>query len=85
MSFELTDYSSAEYTEIYGSSHISQYTYDSYRNSLVIKYTSGSQYLYAGVPESVFLRLQMAQSKGKFVHQYIKQGYPSTKIDNAQN
>lgn len=86
MSFEIDLYEdeSSLWIENFKSSHLIKYIYDGYRCSLIVKYNDGCQYLYAGVPTSVFYRFEMSESKGKFMHQYIRNNYPCTKIDKAQ-
>jgi len=87
MYFKLTDYQTDDevWDSQFRSSHIDAIAYDSYRMTLVVKYLNGDQYLYSGMPPSVYDRLMMAGSKGKFLFYHVKGHYPSTKIvDNAQ-
>lgn len=62
------------------SSHIDSYVYDDFRYSLIVKFSSGGKYLYAGVPPSIYYRMEMAESKGKFLYHTLR-NYSCTKID----
>lgn len=47
---------------------------------LTISFRSGHTYQYLGVEEELFMRLNSAPSKGKFIHNYIKGKFPHIKI-----
>lgn len=74
----------SHWTTSFDSSHIDSYVYDDFRYSLVVKFSDGSKYLYAGVPPSVYFKMEMAQSKGKFLYYTLRNNYSCTKIDEAQ-
>lgn len=87
MYFKLKDYEVEDtpWENNFESTFIESMTYDPYRYTVVVKYVNGEQWMYTGVPESVWLRFQMTESKGKFLWQHIKGHYPGTKIqDTAQ-
>jgi lysyl-tRNA synthetase class 2 len=62
-------------TERVSSSCIAFMDYDWDRQNLRLQYKDGSWYIYHNVPNYVFLGLQQAPSKGKYVNAMIK-GYP---------
>ncbi len=70
-----------QWSSSFDSSHIDSYVYDDFRYSLVLKFSDGSRYLYTGVPPSVYLRLEMAQSKGKFLYYTLRNNYSCTKLE----
>ena len=60
------------------SSVISAIDYDGDLLILYIKFTSGSVYKYYRVPETVFIGLLEARSKGTFFNSRIKERYRSS-------
>jgi len=72
------------WTNDFESSHIDSYTYNDFRYSLLVKFSDGSRYLYTGVPPSVYWKLEMSTSKGKFITNSLRRHYACTKVDNAQ-
>ncbi len=67
------------------SSHIEKIYYDKNTLSLIIKFKGdnelniGSEYLYAGVPPSVYDKFLNAESKGEFLKQKLN-AYPYIRI-----
>jgi hypothetical protein len=53
--------------------------YDSQNQLLEIEFKENAVYQYSGVPSSVHEGLMNATSKGKYVHQYVKQ-YRNTRV-----
>lgn len=49
--------------------------------SLEIEFNSGGIYQYSNVPESVYQQLISATSHGRYFHAYIKDKYPTRKIN----
>lgn len=47
---------------------------------LEVEFHGGGIYPYVGVPESVFDAFMTSSSKGQFVHQHVKNRYPTNKI-----
>ena len=43
--------------------------------TLRVVFVSGNVYDYKKVPESVYLQMKSAKSKGKFLNEYIKRNY----------
>ena len=70
-----------QWSNSFDSSHIDSYVYDDFRYSLVLKFSDGSRYLYTGVPPSVYMRLEMAQSKGRFLYYTLRNNYSCTKLE----
>ena len=56
------------------SSNLNSVGYDRNARVLEIEFHSGSIYQYSGVPESVYLGLMNAASKGSYFDAYIKKG-----------
>jgi len=48
--------------------------------TLEIEFNSGGIYQYRGVPESAYMSLMSASSKGTYFHNFIKDRYPTVKI-----
>jgi hypothetical protein len=63
------------------SSVISYMNYDPVSATLRIGYVSGMVYDYKNVPESVYLAMKKAFSKGTFLNKYIKDKFPFEKIN----
>ena len=64
---------------IYSSSNICASTYDKSTKNMVIIFSKGGQYQYAGVSESDYLRFEMADSQGVVMNSHIKK-YPFIKL-----
>jgi len=63
------------------SSNLQAIGYDPDTSELYVDFLSGSRYKYLDVPEDVFEAFQVADSKGKFLHQEIKlPGYEYERI-----
>jgi len=62
------------------SSNLRSVGYDPDAQMLEIEFRNGGICQYYGVPETVYLQLMAASSKGKFFHVYIKDIYPYAKI-----
>lgn len=60
------------------SSNLSSVAYDS--GTLEIQFKNGRYYRYFNVPESVYLGLLTAPSKGRYFHRHIKTAYPYTPL-----
>ena len=61
------------------SSAISSVGYDRKGKVLEIEFSSGGVYDYHGVPPEVYKSLMSAESKGRFMSQWIRGQYPSEK------
>lgn len=54
--------------------------WDSGTRTLYVKFKTGSQYAYTGVPDNIFKALLKAPSKGKFFAKYIRDKYPAGRV-----
>lgn len=62
------------------SSTIRAVGYEEPTQTLEVEFKAGSTYQYASVPKAVYQRFMVAPSKGKFLAQFIKEKYKTTKI-----
>jgi hypothetical protein len=62
------------------SSDIKAVGYDKVSTTLVVVFHTSGTYQYFGVPEHLYLAFMDAESKGKFLNQYIKYNYRYQKI-----
>jgi hypothetical protein len=62
------------------SSVVARMHYDSQKHILTIVYVSGMVYNYKKVPESVYLEMKNASSKGEYLNYHIKGKYPYEKV-----
>jgi hypothetical protein len=63
------------------SSNIDWVGYDTESKILQIGFTSGGVYQYDGVPEAVYVGLMAAGSHGNYFYRYIRDRYPTAKIE----
>jgi hypothetical protein len=61
------------------SSSIASVGYDRATSTLEVEFISGETYAYHDVPEDIYHRLIIAESKGRFVNYEIKPNYAFTK------
>ena len=69
--------------EIKHSSQILAAGYDITTRILQIRFTSGAEYQYSGVPPELYEKLLAAESAGSFLHKHIKGKYPFAKTKDA--
>ena len=62
------------------SSDLKSMGYDKGSMTLEIEFNSGGIYQYSNVPESVYMGLMGAASKGTYFHQHIKENYRYRRI-----
>jgi hypothetical protein len=62
------------------SSNIAGFDYDQDQQILVVEFNHGGRYNYYDVPESVFIGMQAASSKGKFLAQNVKNIYRYARV-----
>lgn len=62
------------------SSNLLSVGYDSSSSILEIAFHSGGVYQYYNVPQSIYIALLNAPSKGKYFHHYIKKIYRYRKV-----
>lgn len=68
-------------TQFMPSSVVANMTYTAENQTLRIVYVSGLVYDYSKVPESVYLEMKAAFSKGTFLNERIKGHYPYKKVN----
>lgn len=54
--------------------------YDESSETLEVEFLSGSVYQYYNVPISIFDAFRNSGSKGQFLHAYIKNAYPYSRV-----
>ena len=62
------------------SSNIEAISYDREANKLYVRFNTQRDYVYYDVEEDVFVGLLQAESKGRYLHQYIKERYQYTQL-----
>lgn len=60
-----------------GSSNIEQAEYDADAQTLTVTFRSGADYVYSGVPPSVWRQFGLAGSKGQFLNRVVIPRYPA--------
>lgn len=67
---------------MYSSSNICASIYDTTTNELTLIFNNGGQYKYTGVPNTDYMRFEIADSQGSVMNTHIKK-YPFTKLDKV--
>lgn len=62
------------------SSNVKAVGYDEGTQTLEVEFLNGGVYQYYGVPEHLHTQFMGAASKGQFLHYYIKDRYPYSRI-----
>ena len=62
------------------SSNVRAIGYDSASQTLEVEFHNGSIYQYYGVPDNMHQQMMVASSKGQFLHMYIKNRYPYSRV-----
>ena len=62
------------------SSNVRAIGYDQETQTLEVEFHNGSVYQYYGVPANMHQEIMVAPSKGQFLHRYIKNSYPYSRI-----
>lgn len=62
------------------SSNLASIGYDPITASLFVKFRNGSTYAYSGVPSSIYESLLVADSKGSYLNEQVKNQYPYVKV-----
>lgn len=62
------------------SSMVRSVGYDPVDERLEVEFTSGSIYVYMGVPEQIFREMMAAESKGRYMRDYILDQYPYGRV-----
>jgi DNA helicase HerA-like ATPase len=66
--------------ELVDSSTVLSIGYEPTTNTLEVEFKSGGLYQYYNVPEPIYEELMASNSKGKFLHEYIKPAYPCSRV-----
>jgi hypothetical protein len=67
-------------TFIPSSSNLSEVSYNSETQEMVITFKTGNQYSYRNVPQSVYMSLQRAPSPGSYFYKNIRSSYAGTEV-----
>ena len=62
------------------SSNVKAIGYDERTQTLEVEFLSGGVYQYRNVPENMYNEFMRASSKGRFLHIYIKNCYPYSRV-----
>ena len=63
------------------SSQIAKIGYDGESSKLVVEFKKGGTYSYSDVPPNVFEGLANSDSKGKYLHNFIKPHYTAERVE----
>ena len=66
--------------DLVASSNVRAIGYDSHTQTLEVEFHNGSVYQYYGVPDHLHERFMQASSKGGFLHNYVKNQYPYSRV-----
>lgn len=66
--------------EMVDSSTVLSIGYEPTSSTLEVEFKNGGLYQYYNVPESIYQQLMASDSKGKFMHAYIKPAYPCSRV-----
>lgn len=62
------------------SSNLASIGYDEPTQTLEIEFLNGSVYQYFNIGPALYEQLMQAPSKGQFLHLYIRNGYPFSRV-----
>jgi hypothetical protein len=60
-------------------------TYEEQSSFLELEFRSGASYRYSGVPAQTYQELMLAESKGRYFNQHIRNRFTYAKIDPTRN
>ncbi len=66
--------------QLVASSNVRSIGYDSPSQTLEVEFLNGTIYQYYGVPQFLYTEMMNASSKGQFLHMYIKNQYPYSRV-----
>lgn len=66
--------------EMVSSSTVLSIGYEPTSSTLEVEFKNGGVYQYYNVPETIYQQLMASDSKGKFLHAYIKPAYPCSRV-----
>lgn len=62
------------------SSNVASIGYNAPSETLEVEFTNGAVYQYFNVPSNLYEQLVQAGSKGQFLHVYIRNSYPYSRV-----
>ena len=62
------------------SSNVGAIGFDQASQTLEVEFLNGSVYQYYGVPDHLYEQIMQTPSKGSFLHTYIKNQYPYSRV-----
>jgi hypothetical protein len=66
--------------EMVASSTVLSVGYDLPSETLEVEFKNGGLYQYYNVPEAIYQQFMASDSKGKFLHVYVKNAYPCSRV-----
>jgi lysyl-tRNA synthetase class 2 len=66
------------------SSHVQAHEYDPESQTLLVQFTNGAMYRYAGVDQTTYDSFSQSSSPGSYLHAKIKGSYPSEMVSAGQ-
>ena len=66
--------------QLVSSSNIRAVGYDKTSETLEVEFLNGSRYQYYGVPSDLHEKMMREPSKGRFLHSYIKNAFPYSRV-----
>ena len=66
--------------ELVPSSTVLSVGYDLPSETLEVEFQNGGLYQYYNVPEAIYQQFMASDSKGKFLHMYIKNSFPCSRV-----
>ncbi len=62
------------------SSNVASVGYDAAQQTLEVEFHGGQVYQYYGVPSAIHEAMMQAPSKGRFLHQNVRNAYPYSRV-----
>lgn len=62
------------------SSNVSSVGYDADTQTLEVEFVNGAIYQYYNVPNNIYEEMMKSDSKGRFLHYYIRDYYPYSRV-----
>lgn len=66
--------------ELVDSSTVLSIGYEPTSSTLEVEFKNGGIYQYYNVPDPIYQQFMVSDSKGKFLHAYIKPAYPYSRV-----
>ena len=64
----------------YDSTNLGKTKYNTETNDLIVEFAKGGSYIYENVPISIFTKMRMAKSQGKYFSKNIARSYKYKKL-----